>query len=116
MTNLEIFGTNINSNSFLMMPVSALDVPISDTETFPEFEGLSINAYCLVNTNRKSILTDDGLYAYFGFLIPMFKGGRESLENIYRTAGYTIGEEIDEPRDNRVFMANVVELQEWLDL
>ena len=128
MTNLEIFGTNINSNSFLMLPISALDVPIYDatnTEVFVEYlvydndviiGGMTINEYCLYNTNRKPILTDNGLYAYYGFLIPLFKGGRETLENIFKDAGYAIAEEIGEARDNRVFMANVKELSEWLAL
>ena len=128
MTNLEIFGTNINSNSFLMLPVSALDVPIYDatnTEVFKEYltydneviiGGMTINEYCLYNTNRKPMFTSDGLYAYYGFLIPLFKGGRETLENIFKDAGYTIGEEITDVADNRVFMANIQELQEWLAL
>jgi len=128
-TNLDNLGTNLHSNAFLIVPTTALDTPIYDSSNplaFPHYlvydenkaiiGGNSINEHILINPNRKVIYTADGKYCFFGVMMGFMKDAQVALKTIMGDAGLKIGKELDDDAMDKYWVANELELKEWLEV
>lgn len=127
-TNTNLYGTNLHSNGFIILPTVSLDIPIYDDVNPTAFEdylvydidgitilgGMSINEHALANPNRKILYTLDGLYAYYGMQLGFMKYSELALTNIMKDAGLKIGKELDDAAMDKYWVGNVPELYEWI--
>lgn len=129
-TNTDLYGVNMHANGFIAIPLEGLDIAIYDAlnpTCFPHYYvydvdevtvigGMTINEYLIVNTNRKVKYTTDGIYCYWGLMIPLSSKGQEAVLNIMGTGDLTFGEDFTNGETNKYFLMNEFELKEWLSV
>ncbi len=110
-TNTSIYGSNIHSNEFIVLPMTALDIAINTTL----FNNSSIREHETLNSTRKIMYTTDGLYAFYGMEMSDLKNDTKDFKTFTKTAGLSLGtEDFTSVVGDEFWVLNAKELGEWL--
>ncbi len=112
-TNTNIYGSNIHSNEFIVLPISALDIPINTTL----FNNGSIRDHETSNATRKIMYTTDGLYAFYGMEMSDLKNDTKDFKTFTKLAGLNLGtDDFTAIVGDEFWVLNAKELGEWLSI
>ncbi len=122
------YGGCANIREFLVAPVSAIDTQIQNGYfSYPELDvdevptGVtlyhSVESHIGSNSNRKFILTGDGLYFYYGMQSSDLKNDTKDLKTFVKTAGLNLGtDDFTSMVGDEFWVLNFSELEEWVGL
>ena len=125
-TNTNEKGTNIHSNEFIVLPVTALDTQIETLMfSYPELDvggvptGVtlyhSIRSHEQATATRKIMYTADQLYAFYGMTMSDLKNDTKDFKAFAKTAGLVLGgDDFTAMVGSEFWVINNPELNEWL--
>ena len=128
-TNENVYGGNIQSFAFLVAPNAVGQIKVHNPDV-PEAMSMfhvldednviidkhSIDTFCEVNTNRKTIPTKDNEYFFFGLPISDLQNHLTAAKALLQAYGYVLGGEDFANPDPKAFWIFTMqeELNEWL--
>ena len=124
------YGGCANIREFLVAPVTSMNTPIENNYfSYPELsaDGVptgailfhSVTSHIQANTNRKELITSDGLYFYYGFAGSDLKNDTKDLKTFAKGTVMKLSlgtEDFTAMVGNEFWVLNLNELEEWVKL